>query len=86
MKRLNKKNLISECLEGITTKIGEDYVITDKEMRLFTREARKIITDFVKSYHYDVDYFNNECVEDWSEFQDDLMSQIQHKTTFFNEE
>ena len=83
---MNKKNLIDECLEGITTKIGEDYTISDKEMRLFRREAKKIITDFVKSYHYDEDYMGNECIDDYSEFQDDLMAKIRRETEFFKEE
>ena len=86
MKRLNKKNLINECLEGITTKIADDYTITDKEMRLFRREAKKIITDFVKSYHYDEDYMGDECIDDYSEFQDDLMAKIRRETQFFKEE
>jgi hypothetical protein len=82
-KKINKRNLISECMDGITEHVCFNHAMNHKEFKLFEREAKKIVSDFVKSYEYDTDVFGNECIDDYSCFQNDLMSEIQENTTFF---
>jgi len=82
-KKLNKRELIKECLEGIEEKATDEFTIEGKDLKLFRKEAKKIVSDFVKSYRYDTDMFGNECIDDYSYFQDDLMSEIYGNTSFF---
>lgn len=84
-KKINKKELIEECIEGVETRVDYDYGLTKEEYNKFHKEAKKIISEFIKSYKYDVDIFGNECIEDYSEFQGDLMSEIYSHTSFFKE-
>jgi hypothetical protein len=82
-KKINKKSLISECVDGIIEDVCFNHAMNHKEFKLFERETKKIVSDFVKSYYYDTDVFGNECIADYSCFQNDLMSEIQENTTFF---
>jgi hypothetical protein len=84
-KRINKKELIDECIEGVENRVDDDYALTDDEYDKFHDETKKIVSEFVKSYKYDVDMFGNECIEDYSQFQQDLMSEIYSQTSFFKE-
>lgn len=84
-KKINKKDLIEECIEGVENRVDDDYALTDEEYDLFHKEAKKIVSNFVKTYKYDVDQFGNECIEDYSYFQMDLMSEIYNRTSFFKE-
>lgn len=82
---MDKKALIEECIEGVESRVDDDYALTDDEYDKFHEEAEKIISEFVESYKYDVDVFGNECIEDYSHFQQDLMSEIYARTSFFKE-
>lgn len=82
---MDKQKLIEECIEGIETRVDDDYALTEEEYNKFHEEVEKIVPEFVKSYKYDVDMFGNECIEDYSYFQNDLMSEIQRRTSFFKE-
>ena len=84
-KEKKKKDLIEECIEGVENRVDDDYALTDEEYDLFHKEAKKIVSNFVKTYKYDVDQFGNERIEDYFYSQMDLMSEIYNRTSFFKE-
>ena len=83
--KIDKKKLIEECINGVEDNAIDYYGLTDDEYDQFHEEVEKIVPEFIKSYKYDVDMFGNECIEDYSYFQKDLMSEIQRRTSFFKE-
>jgi len=40
-KKINKKDLIEECIEGVENRVDDDYALTDEEYDLFHKEAKK---------------------------------------------
>jgi hypothetical protein len=81
--KLNKKEIIEDMLQRIYENVECDYDPSEKEMKTFRKEAKKIVTEYVKTYSYDEDIDGGECVDDWDFFEGNLFKRLCIRTTGF---
>lgn len=85
MKKLNKKIMAEQYMERFVHYIEDNYGdIEDSDYKKLIKEAKKVITKFIKEYPYENDGYE-EYVDDYDYFDYELLSTLKRDTTYLRD-